>query len=88
MANEYHTTLYKHLVNFTDLNQILKLEIFLHKDSQLWVVHVILGFKPLSKHLQSPKNIIRAKDPRLALIDVAVPSFLLTDLPLAGTQDA
>lgn len=33
-------------------------------------------------------NIIKAKDPRLALIDIAVPTFLLTDPPLARIQDA
>ena len=51
-------------------------------------MHVILGFKPLSKCFQSPKNVIKAKDARLALIDVAVPNFLLVEPPLAGTQDA
>ena len=38
--------------------------------------------------IQTLKNIIRAKEPRLALIDVAVVGFLLTNRPLAGTQDA
>ena len=49
---------------------------------------VILGFKPLSKCFQSLKNVIKAKDARLALIDVAIPNFLLVEPPLAGTQDA
>lgn len=51
-------------------------------------MHIILGFEPISKRFQSPTNVIKAKDPRLALIYVAVPSFLLTDPPLAGIQDA
>lgn len=51
-------------------------------------MHIILGFEPISKRFQSLKNVIRAKDRRLALIDVAVPSFLLTDPPPVGTQDA
>lgn len=32
LADEYHTTPAKHLVNFKDLNWLLKVEIFLHKD--------------------------------------------------------
>ena len=32
LANEYHTAPAKHLVNFKDLNRILKSEIFLHKE--------------------------------------------------------
>ena len=88
LADKYHIALNKNLVNFPDLNRILRLEIFLHKDGQLEAVHIILGFEPISKHFQSLKNVIRAKDRRLALIDVAVPSFLLTDPPPVGTQDA
>lgn len=74
-------------MNFPDLNRILRLEIFLHKDGQLRVVHVILGFEPISKCFQSPKHVIKVKDLRLALIDVAVPGFLTTLSPF-GTQDA
>ena len=75
-------------MNFHDLNRILRSEIFLHKDSQLRAVHILLGFEPISKHFQSPKNVIRAKDRQLTLIDVAVSGFLLTDPSSAGTQDA
>ena len=77
----------RHLVNFKDLNRILRLEIFLHKDGQLKAAQVILGYTSSTKCFQSPKNIIKARDPHLALIDVAVPGFLLTDPPLEGTQD-
>ena len=87
LVDKYHTAPNKNLVNFPDLNRILRSEIFLHKDSQLRAVHIILGFKPISKGFQSPKNVIRAKDKRLALINVAFPGFLLTDPPLVGTQD-
>ena len=87
-VDEHHTTPSKHLVNFVDLNQILKLEIFLHKDGQLRATHIILGYKPFTKCFQNSKNIIKAKDARLALIDVAIPIFLLAEPPLAGTQDA
>ena len=75
-------------MNFKYLNRILRSEIFLHKDGQLKAAHVILGYTPSTKCFQSPKNVIKARDPRLALINVAVPGFLLTELPLEGTQDA
>ena len=88
LADKYHTALAKHLVNFKDLNWILKSEIFLHKDDQLRATHFILGYKPSTKRFQSPKNVIKAKDSWLALIDVAVPGFLLSEPPLKGTQDA
>ena len=42
---------------------------------------------PISNHFQSLKNVIRAKEPRLALIDVAILGFL-TKPPPSGTQDA
>ena len=50
-------------------------------------MHVILRFTPISNHFQSPKNVIRAKDLRLALIDVAVPRFLTKPSPFS-TQNA
>lgn len=49
---------------------------------------MILGFNLISKRFQSPKHVIRAKDPRLALTDIAVPGFLITAPPPSGTQDA
>ena len=50
LADEYHTAPTKHLVNFRDLNQILKVEIFLYTDGQLRVAHVTLNYKPSTKH--------------------------------------
>lgn len=74
-------------MDFANLYRILQSEIFLHRDRQLWAVHVIHGFKLISTHFQSPKHVIKAKDLRLVLIDVVVPKFLIG--PLApGTQDA
>ena len=75
-------------MNFKDLNRILRLEIFLHKDGQLRAAHVILGYTPSTKCFQSPKNVIRAKDPHLALTNVAIPGFLLTEPSPEGTHDA
>ena len=87
-ADKYHTTPVKHLVNFKDFNRILRSEIFLHKDGQLRAAHVILRYKPSTKRFQSLKNVIKARDPHLALIDVAILGFLLSKPPLKGTQDA
>ena len=71
-------------MNREDLNRISKSKIFLHKEGQLRAAHVILGYISISISFQSPKHVIKAKDPRLAKIDVAVPGFL-TGPPLKGT---
>lgn len=51
-------------------------------------MHVIFSFDPISKRFQSPKHIIKATDPRLALIDVAVLGFLTTAPSPSKTRDA
>lgn len=51
-------------------------------------MHIILRFEPIFKHFKSPKNVIKAKEKQLALIDVAVLDFLLIDPPPPRTQDA
>ena len=49
---------------------------FVSKDRQLRAVHLILDFKPLSNKFQDVDHAIRARDPRLARIDVSVLGFL------------
>nr|POE63902.1 hypothetical protein CFP56_01940 [Quercus suber] len=73
------------LVNRRDLNRIFQSNIFLYKDEQLCIAHVILGYKPISSSFQSPKNVIKAKDSQLHLIDIAVPGFI-TGPPPEGTH--
>ena len=52
------------------------------EDGQLRVVHLILDFKPLLDNFQDVGHAIRAGDPRLARINVSMPSFLAReDLP-------
>nr|POE52479.1 hypothetical protein CFP56_77091 [Quercus suber] len=80
-VDKQFTTPNFNLVNHEDLNRILQSEIFLHKDEQLRAAHVILGYKPISSSFQSPKHIIKAKDPRLPLIDVAVLGFIASPPP-------
>ena len=72
-------------VNEPDLTRILQFEIFLHTNRQLCAVHVILGYKPISSSFQSPKYIIKAKDPRLQQINIIVPGFLISPPP-EGTR--
>ena len=56
------------MVNFTDLNRILKSEIFLYSDGQLRAVHIILKFELISSCFQISKHVIKAKDACLARI--------------------
>ena len=65
------------LVNEPDLTKILKAEIFVHKDRQLRVAHLILSYNPLSSSYQAPKYVIKAKDYCLHLINIAIPGFLI-----------
>jgi len=67
------------LVNKESLDKILRVEVFVHDDSQLRVAHLILGYKPISSGFQAPKCVIRAKNPRLHRISIVVPSFLLLE---------
>ena len=48
-------------------------------------MHVILGFKPISTRFQVSKHVIKTKDQRLALVDVAVEGFIQKPPPV-GTQ--
>ena len=66
-----------------DLTKILQPEIFVHIDRQLWAAHLILGYKPISTNFQAPKYVIKAKDPRLHQINIAVPGFLTSPPPVS-----
>ena len=67
------------LVNQPSLDKILQAEVFVHKDGQLWAAHLILGYTPLLSSFQAPKCAIKAKDPHLHQISVAILGFLITD---------
>ena len=70
------------LINVPALNYLLKSEIFVNDDEQLRAVHLILDFEPISKPFLDVGNSIRARDHRLACIDVSQPDFLTPyDLP-------
>ena len=75
-TDKHFTTPNFNLVNKEDLNRIIRSEIFLYTDGQLRAAYVLLRYKPISSSFQSPKNVIKAKDPRLHRLNVAVPGFL------------
>ena len=52
--------------------KILKIEIFVNIDKKLRAAHLILNYNPFSFSFQVPKCVIKAKDPRLHQINVAV----------------
>ena len=69
-------------VNVTRLNFLLRSEIFVSEDRQLWAAHLISGYEPLSRIYQEVGQALRAGNPRLARIDVSKPGFLARrDLP-------
>ena len=52
------------------------------EDCQLWAVHLILDFEPISRVFQEIGHAIRAGDPQINCIDVSNPDFLAwEDLP-------
>ena len=54
----------------------------MNDDRQLQAAHLILDYKPISRTFLDVGNSIRAKDYRLARIDVSRPGFLAPyDLP-------
>ena len=75
-ANKRYVAPNLNFVNIPDLNRVLRAKVFVSKDKQLRVIHLILDFKPLSDKFQDVGNVIRASDPCLAQIDVLVPGFL------------
>ena len=49
---------------------------FVHTDGQLRTAYLILDYIPILSNFQAPKCQIKARDPRLHLINIAVPGFL------------
>ena len=75
-ADKYSTIPNLNLINELDLTKILKVEIFVHKDGQLRVAHLILSYDPISSSFQALKYMIKAKDIRLHQINIIVLGFL------------
>ena len=83
-ADTNSTTPLFRLVNRTSLGRILQSEVYVNEaDGQLRATHIILGYTPISRAFQTPKCVIRAKDPRLHRISVAYEGFVVPEgIPL------
>lgn len=57
-TNKRYVALNIWFVNIDDLNWVLRLEVFVSKDGQLRVVHLILDFQPLPDSFQEVGNAI------------------------------
>ena len=75
-ADKRHVAPRLSLVKVTNLNRVLRSKVFVSKDRQLRVVHLILDFEPIFENFQEMGHVIRASDPRLRKIDESVPGFL------------
>ena len=64
------------LTNVATFNYLLRSQIFVNNDGQLWAAHLILDYEPISRTFQDVGNAIKANDYRLARIDVSRPTFL------------
>ena len=75
------------MANKDSLDKILRAKVFVNTDGQLRAAHLILGYKLISSSFQAPKYFIKANDPYLHRISVAVPGFLRFEgvLVLGGT---
>ena len=86
LVDKYSAIPNLNLVNEPDLTKILKAKIFVHKDGQLRATHLILGYDPMSSSFQAPKYMIKATDPLLHQINIAVLGFLVTGPAPEGMQ--
>ena len=67
------------MANKDSLDKILRAKVFVNTDGQLRAAHLILGYKLISSSFQAPKCFIKANDPYLHRISVAVLGFLLLE---------
>ena len=68
------------MVNKASLDKVLRVEIYVNpSDGQLRAAHLILGYNPISRAVQAPSCVIKAKDPRLRRISVAYEGFVVPE---------
>ena len=75
-ADKDHVSPKLSLVNVPRLKFLLRSEIFVSEDNQLWAAHLILGYEPLSRIYQDADQALKVGNPQLARIDVSKPRFL------------
>ena len=76
LIDKEHVTPRLSLTNVAALNYLLRSQIFVNDNGQLWDAHLILDYEPFSRTFQEVDNAIKANDYRLARIDVSQPHFL------------
>ena len=70
-----------------DLNFVLRLEIFVHSDGQLWASHLILGCNLVYFTWQSFSQALLVDSPLLSYIDVQHPNLLPPSLTIGEALD-
>ena len=70
-----------------DLNFILRSEIFVHWDGQLWASHLILGLEPVYSTWQAFGQALLVDSPLLSYIDVRHANFLPPRLTVGEVRD-
>ena len=81
-TDKNHVTPKLSLINVPALNYLLRLEVFVSEDGQLQVAHLILDYEPISRIFQDVGQVLKAGNPKLALVDVSKPGFIARrDLP-------
>ena len=75
------------VVHVRDLNFVLRSEIFIHTDGQLWASHLILDCKPVYRTWQPFSQDILLDSPLLSYIDMRHVNFLPPKLTSSEAQD-
>ena len=75
------------VMHVIDLNFILRLEIFVHRDGQLWASHLILDVDPMNSTWQSFSQALLVDSPLLSYIDVRHINFLSPSLTTREARD-
>ena len=75
------------MVHIQDLNFILRSEIFVHWDKQLWASHLILGLEPIYSTWQAFEQALLVDSPLLSYIDVRHANFLPPRLTVGEARD-
>ena len=70
-----------------DLNFVLRSEIFVGSDGQLWVLHLILSCTPVCTTWQPFGPALLMDSPLLSYIDMRYASFLLTQLTVGEARN-
>ena len=65
-TDKNHVTPKLSLINVPALNYLLRLEMFVSKDGQLQVAHLILDYEPISRIFQDVGQVLKAGNPKLA----------------------